>query len=52
MGDTNGNGVANSSDIAQTKGRVGQAVDGTNFRSEVNANGVINATDVALIEQQ
>ena len=51
-GDTNGNGVANSSDIAQTKGRIGFAVDGTNFRSDVNANGAINSTDVTIIKQQ
>jgi len=51
-GDTNGNGVANSSDIAQTKGRIGFTVDGTNFRSDVNANGAINSTDVTIIKQQ
>ena len=52
LGDTNGNGVANSSDIAQTKGRIGFVVDGTNFRSDVNANGAINSTDVTIIKQQ
>jgi hypothetical protein len=51
IGDTNGNGTVNAADIAQTKGRLGAAVDGTNFRSDVNANCAINAGDVALIKQ-
>jgi hypothetical protein len=51
IGDTNGNGTVNAADIAQTKGRLGAAVDGTNFRSDVNANCAINAGDVAQIKQ-
>ena len=50
IGDTNGNRVVNAADVAQTKARLGQAADGTNFRSDVNANGSINAADVAIVK--
>jgi uncharacterized MnhB-related membrane protein len=48
LGDANGSGAVNASDVSLTKSRVGQSVDGTNFRSDVNANGTINASDVSL----
>jgi hypothetical protein len=51
LGDTNWNGVVNAADVAQTKSRLGQTVDGTNFRSDVNANGSINAADTAIVKQ-
>lgn len=47
LADSGGNGVVNASDVSQTKSRVGQAVDATNFRSDANANGTLNASDVA-----
>lgn len=50
IGDTNANRTVNAADIAQTKARLGQAADGTNFRSDVNANGSINAADVAIVK--
>ncbi len=50
IGDTNDNGSVNSSDVAQTKSRVGHLLDETNFRSDVNANGAINSTDVSIIK--
>ncbi len=53
LGDTNGSGsvkTVTSSDLAETKSRVGQPVSETNFRSDVNANGAINATDVAIVK--
>jgi dockerin type I repeat protein len=50
IGDTNGNGTVNASDLSQTKSRVGHAVDGTNFRSDVNANGYIDVADVSLVK--
>jgi Dockerin type I domain len=49
-GDTNANRTVNAADVAQTKGRLGQTVNGTNFRSDVNANGSINAADTAIIK--
>jgi hypothetical protein len=50
IGDTNGNSAVNSTDVAQTKSRIGQTVDGTNFRSDVNAGGSINSSDVSIIK--
>jgi len=50
-GDTNANRTVNAADVAQTKGRLGQTVNGTNFRSDVNANGSINAADTAIVKQ-
>src|SRR6266480_536586 len=41
-GDTNGTGAVNSSDIIFTKLRVGQAINATNFRADVNAGEAIN----------
>jgi hypothetical protein len=51
IGDTNANGVVNATDVAQTKGRLGQTVNATNFRSDANANGSINATDTTIVKQ-
>jgi hypothetical protein len=50
IGDTSGNGVVNATDVAQTKGQVGQPVTSSNFRTDVNANGIINTSDVALVK--
>jgi hypothetical protein len=50
VGDVNGNGAVNASDVALTKAQVGQAVTSSNFREDVNANGAISATDVALVK--
>jgi hypothetical protein len=50
IGDTNGNTFVNAADVAQTKSRLGQAVNTTNFRSDVNANGAINAADTSIVK--
>lgn len=52
VGDTNSNLAVNSSDVSQTKARIGQLVNGTNFRSDVNANGALNATDASQVKAQ
>jgi hypothetical protein len=52
VGDTSGNASVNASDVSQTKGRSGQATNGTNFRSDVAANGTINASDVSLVKSR
>ncbi len=52
LGDTTGNGVVNAGDFAQSKGQSGQAVTGSNFRTDVNANGSINAGDVSLVKSK
>jgi N-acetylneuraminic acid mutarotase len=51
IGDTNSNRTVNAADVSQTKGRLGQTVSATNFRSDVNANGSINAADTAIVKQ-
>ncbi len=52
VGDTNGNGAVNASDVSQTKSRISQPVDTTNFRSDVNVSGGINASDVSLVKSK
>jgi len=49
LGDTTGNGIVNSGDTVQTRNRAGQAVDATNFRSDVNADGLVNVGDTVLV---
>lgn len=49
-GDTNGNGVVNSSDVGQTKSFIGQGVSMTNFRCDVNVSGSFTSSDVALVK--
>ena len=50
IGDVNGNGTVNASDISQTKTNSGASIDAANFRSDINANGSINASDVSLVK--
>jgi hypothetical protein len=50
VGDVNTNRTVNASDVAQTKSRLGQPVDQTNFQSDINTNGTINASDLASIK--
>lgn len=50
VGDTNGNGAVNASDVTQTKSRIGQSVGVSNLRSDVNVNGTINAGDVSSVK--
>ena len=52
IGDVNGNGAVNATDVALTKSQVGMAVSGSNFREDVNANGLINSVDVALVKSK
>jgi hypothetical protein len=52
VGDANGNGIVNASDVSLTKSQAGQTVGATNFRSDVNANGTINASDVSLVKSR
>jgi hypothetical protein len=53
IGDTNGSGGVNATDIGQTKAASGQPVDATNFRRDVNVSGgSINASDIGLVKAQ
>ena len=49
VGDVNGNGTVNSTDIGQVKAQAGSAID-ANFRFDLNGNGAINATDVSIVK--
>ncbi len=50
VGDVNGDGVVNATDISKTKLESGQALNDQNFREDVNASGSINASDVMLVK--
>ena len=50
LGDTTGNGVVNSSDIAQVQSQSGLAVTSLNFREDLNGNGLINSSDIAMAQ--
>jgi hypothetical protein len=52
LGDTNGNGTVNASDVGQTKAAAGQAITEANFRSDVTPNGTINASDIGQVKAQ
>ena len=50
IGDTNGSGSVNATDITETKLQAGQTVDNSNFRNDPTADGNITASDVALVK--
>jgi hypothetical protein len=52
IGDTTGNGLVNSSDIAQVQSQSGQPVTLSNFREDVTVNGVINSSDIGLVQSK
>ena len=52
IGDTNGNGVVNATDISNIKVQAGHPVTSSNFREDLNANGSINGSDVALAKSR
>lgn len=50
IGDTNGNGAVNASDVSQTKSQSGSPVTAANFRTDVNVSGGITASDLAQVK--
>ena len=50
LGDTNGNGSVNATDVSLTKLKSGQPVDASNFRTDVTVSNSINATDVSSVK--
>lgn len=50
VGDTSGNNMVNSSDVAQTKAQAGAMVTAANFRDDVNASGMITSSDIAQVK--
>jgi Tol biopolymer transport system component len=52
IGDTNGDGVVNSADIAQTKSQSGSVLGAFNFRGDVTIDGALNSSDIALVKSK
>ena len=50
IGDVNGTGSVNSSDIAGVKARAGQPTDAVNFKFDLNANGAISSSDISAVK--
>jgi hypothetical protein len=50
LGDTVGNDIVNSTDIAQSKSQSGAALTASNFRADINASGVVNASDIGQVK--
>jgi hypothetical protein len=52
LGDTTGDGVVNSADIAQTKSQSGQSITNSNFREDLTADGNINSADIGFVKSK
>ncbi len=52
VGDTTGDGVVNSADIAQTKSQSGTALSNLNFREDVTVDGALNSGDISLVKSK
>ena len=52
IGDTTGDKTVSATDVAQTKSQSGNAVNGSNFRLDVNNSGAINGTDVSIVKSK
>ena len=50
VGDVNGSGSVNSSDISGVKSRAGQTADASNFKFDVNGSGAINSSDISSVK--
>jgi hypothetical protein len=52
LGDTNGNGIVNASDVSETKAQAGQPATNMSFRTDVTVNGITNTSDVGVVKAQ
>lgn len=52
LGDTNGNGLVNASDIGETKSQSGAPLSESNFRTDVTVNGLVNSSDIGLVKSK
>ncbi len=50
IGEINGSGAVNSSDISGVKARSGQVTNASNFRFDVNLSGSVNSSDISAIK--
>lgn len=52
VGDVNGDGAVNSSDISQVKSKSGQNVNASNFIADITADGSLNSADISLVKSK
>jgi hypothetical protein len=52
LGDTSGNGSVNATDVSLTKSKSGQAVNASNFRTDVTLSNSINSSDVSTVKSK
>ena len=52
FGDTDRNGFVTSADATLTQSKIGQTLNGSNFREDVNLDGSINSTDVQQVQSK
>jgi RHS repeat-associated protein len=52
LGDVNGNGYVNSSDVSQVQFESGHALTKSNFRNDVTLSNSINSSDVSTVQAQ
>ncbi|MEQ1515217.1 MAG: dockerin type I domain-containing protein [Usitatibacteraceae bacterium] len=50
VGEINGSGAVNSSDISGVKARSGQVTNSSNFKFDVNLSGSVNSSDISAIK--
>lgn len=50
IGDINGTGSVNSSDVVGVKARSGQLTDSSNFKYDLNTSGAINSSDISAVK--
>ena len=49
IGDVNGDKTVNPTDVSLTRGQIGRAVTGANFREDAKISGTINSADVKQV---
>jgi hypothetical protein len=52
VGDANGSGTVNSTDVSFVKAKSGQAITDANIRADVTGDGAINSTDVSIVKSK
>lgn len=52
LGDVNGTGSVNATDVSLAKSISGEPVSAGNFRADTNVSGAINATDISIVKSR
>ena len=50
LGDSNGNGVVNASDVTLVKSQLGGTISAANFREDINLSGTFTASDTSIVK--